>query len=219
MGHYGVYTRLSAYQDWISGVTEGAVRFKDVPPVQLSEQQRLLIDELDRVLDAAKGRIKIFPTFGNQPRISTPYKIKIASELSGHLLLISVVTNGNITQLFPFVDNQLDSSRVEGRITIIPPDELHMHYSTENSPGEEQIIGIVVPDIFHLDKTFDLAKFMTQVDLNPNDMIFNEAEKLEYLIAILDMIIATAKPEKSSDELNLDGWGYDRIVYQVINKN
>jgi secreted trypsin-like serine protease len=215
LGHYSVYSRLSAYQDWIVQETKGGVTFKDVPPVRLSEQQEKLLNELETTLGPAKGRIKLFTTMSDPPKADAPYLVKVASQISGQILLISVTTAGNIIQTFPFVSEQVASAAIREGITDIPPTDLHMHFWTEKEPGEEQLIAILVPPSFPLTSTLEVGKYLAKEGISLNKIELSENDKLEYLISLIGMIKNFEKSAAAGKQSHYEGWGYDRISFQA----
>ncbi len=215
LDHYGVYSNLSAYQEWIDRVTAHAIAFKDVPPVQLSQQQEDLLATMDKLLDPAKGHIKIFASL-KDAKVGTPFTLKVASEVAGRMLIISVETSGNVIQVFPFVKEQIESTEVKpGVMTYLPPADLHMHFYTSKHPGEAQLIAILVPPSFPLGKTLELTRFLAEPGKDLYNVEVNEHEKVEYLMTIIQMIETPAKEGGPGSDANFDGWGYDKITYQA----
>ncbi|MGO9172672.1 MAG: S1 family peptidase [Rhodomicrobium sp.] len=215
LDHYGVYSNLSAYQEWIDRVTAHAIAFKDVPPVQLSQQQEDLLAALDKLLDPARGNIKIFAPLNDNTKVETPFKVQVASRLAGRMLIISLETSGNVIQLFPFVKEQVESTEIKPGITDLPPEDLHMHFYTSRHPGEAQLIAILVPPSFPLAATFDLAKYMAKPGEDLYSIVLNENEKVEYLMKIIEMIETTAKAGGPGSEANFSSFGYDKVTYQA----
>src|SRR5208282_1820676 len=171
-----VYSNLSAYQEWIDRETAHAIAFKDVPPVQLSKQQEELLAALDKMLEPATGHIKIFAPL-KDAKVGTPFTFKVASEVAGRMLIISVETSGNVIQVFPFVKEQIESTGIKPGVTYVPPADLHMHFYTSKHPGEAQLIAILVPPSFPLEKTLDLTRFLAKPGEDLYDIQLNEDQK------------------------------------------
>src|SRR5262249_22043177 len=103
---YGVYTRISHYADWIqnhTGALTGATPAQPAPaaaqlsPVLLQEG----VKQLETLLGASKGRLKIGIRGGNRVRLGQQVIFEASSEIAGRLLILDINANREMTLIYP----------------------------------------------------------------------------------------------------------------------
>lgn len=170
-GNYaGVYTRVSAYQDWIIGRTgplggeagtEPATTARSVAEVEsLLEEMKLLFVEDPRVGQMPLTAMRNDTTRiegGKEPRlvIGDKFAFRVTPPADGKLLLVEINPDLEVTQLFPNRYWREGDEIVKGGQEIsIPVAQLHgfSAFQVHAPAGPHRVLALLLPP------NFDLAK-------------------------------------------------------------
>jgi secreted trypsin-like serine protease len=174
---YGVYTRTSAYADWLKQQSRSAL--DDLSEADVDDGASLgLVQasfaQLDDVLGAVKGRVSISVNVGNTVKLHDAAVFTIKSAVRGTLVLIDINANGEVVQLFPNKFSKAREVGSEAPITI--PDNTSYRFPAQEPAGRGRLVAIVAPKGFdaealvadpaRLDKGFG-------VEANPQSYLMN----------------------------------------------
>jgi secreted trypsin-like serine protease len=218
-GKYGVYARVSGYEDWLATNTGGAIRFETVAATPLSEQQVKLLDQLGRTLAAAKDRLQIFVPRDGKWHLGEVYSLGIMSNVEGRLILIDVGSTGKIKQLFPNRFSGTQNTLRGGDFVKMPDPEVHGFdaFQVTGVPGKGAIIGIVVPSTFPYGDLVGHSDLILGKDKSDKFATINNEDAGSYLIKLVDQIersVEAASRAGRGDQL--DGWSFERVNYEII---
>jgi len=215
-GRYGVYTRISHYEDWIREKTKnsiGAVQVasKTTQPPSLAETQRQLLDQLAEALRHANGKVILTITAGDRAKVGRKYVIDVQSDVSGKLIVLNVDSKGYVWQLYP-TGKSLDRELTAGKMLTIPSEGMGFDYIEVVPPlGMEQFIAFVVPSTFPY-KNLVGSDEVARRGVDPSGKILakipiQERDRGKYLINLVHQVIKTQELEGGVDA-SKGKWAY-----------
>ena len=102
---YGVYTRVSAYREWILRHAPEADRLaneqKPAGAAIADQTLAVALQQLEATFSSAKGRVRVAVSGGNKVRLGELFSFAVSSEVSGRLVLLDVSAIGEVVQIFP----------------------------------------------------------------------------------------------------------------------
>ena len=227
---YGVYTRVSAFADWIqkhTGPLAGAapIAAKDnvLSVAQLDEGLR----QLDGLLGSAKGRVRIGVRGGNRVRLGDKVVFEAASEIAGRLVILDINANREVMPLYP---NRFVAAGTIGRIAAgqrvqVPgPDYPGFDaFEAQEPVGRGLLLALVVPEDFDIERFIvppgQLAKGFAPVN-EPPGYLMRLIRQIELAIALRARSGGgaagggVALGGATADEL--ERWGYAVADYEIV---
>ena len=214
-GKYGVYTRVSAYESWMSQKTAGEVRLSaDFDATPLQEQQIKLLEQLDRILAPSKGKLELYVSGGARWRLNDVITLGIMSGVDGRLILIDIEPNANIRQIFPNKFSGGQHSVHGGKLIKMPDEKTHGFdgFQVTGGRGRGIMIGIVVPSEFAYDDMVGHPELISKEGKSDKVVKIDQDEAASYLIRLVEQLQkAFAAPTNK-----IDNWGYAQLKYEVV---
>jgi secreted trypsin-like serine protease len=224
-GRYGVYTRISHYETWISQqITESAagpveVAARTAAPPSLAETQHQLLRQLDDALGDAKGKVRVSISAGDKARVGRKYNLHIESDVTGKLIIINVDTKGYVWQLYP---NRLTLNSVidAGKPVTVPSKAMGFDYLEVVPPtGREQFITLVTPTSFPYKSLVGSEEVSRRgVSLEGtllSKIPFQEADRGQYLVNLVHEVLKTRELNAREKNGNQD-WAYSTIDFETV---
>ena len=206
---YGIYTRVSAYADWIRkhGGETRAIALDDVdaPTAPSNKAVEAVFAQLAEVLTAAKGRPTIQINGGTKVKVGDLAIFSTSSDITGRLILIDINAKGEVVQLLP---NQFVKSDVifPGKAIQVPGDG-NFNIRVQEPVGRGKLVAIVVPQNFNMD-ALNVAK---------GDKGFVVEAKLSYLQNLIQLIRNAGGAKGFAIEpSSSSGFGFASVDYEVI---
>jgi secreted trypsin-like serine protease len=209
---YGVYTRTSAYADWLRQQTRSALDelteadFDDGASLSLVQAS---FSQLNDVLGAAKGRATVSLNSGNTVKLRDPAVFTVKSSVSGTLILIDINANGEVVQLFPNKFSKAWELAADTAITI--PDNTSYRFPAQEPVGKGRLVAIVAPKAFDADALVaDPGRIRKGfgVEANPESYVMN-----------LIQLIRNAQGSNASGVAEsgpLSDWAVGSADYEII---
>lgn len=225
-GWYGIYTRISAYADWIQSHT-GPLPNKAVPPsvnvasADLQSPQvrftRAAIGQLSEELGPAQHRVRVTLTDGPRLKLNNKYSIEVETDIAGRLILIDVDAAGVVAQIFPnkFTKDEKIWSVAAKQKQLIPPKDNSwgfVGFQAGVPLGRGRIIALIVPDSFPITATVavevstQLSKGLAPVEAPTN-----------YLMNLVDQVSKNVKTgAQGQGSAALPGWALGQLEYEIV---
>jgi hypothetical protein len=219
---YGVYSRVSAYEDWIRQKTNGEVTFVRTPEFSLTELQQSLLNQLDGLLDRASSRLSIGFTRSRAVfKSGDRTRLNIGAHVPGRLILIDIATNGDVEQIFPNKFSGHAHVIDGGTFTMLPDGRKGKYnfdfFSFEGRPGKGRIIGILVPMHFPYESLVANSELLAKGVREDGRILFKREEQPSYLINLVDQaerVIRTRAPTVQKSQVS--DWGYRTLDYVIL---
>ena len=222
-GWYGIYTRVSAYKDWIgqhvasvNAVPKGLVAVASAQPAEARLAfTRAAILQLSEELAVAQHRVKLNLPQGPKVRLGNEYAVEIETEVAGRLILIDIDAAGKVTQIFP---NEFTTS---GNFAVVsanqklrvPPVEGgwgFRAFRAEEPLGSGTLIALVVPENFPFATTVTSAQHLSKTKG------FAAVQEQTYFMNVLDQVVQTAAKTKTQPSgRQLPGWALGFLKYDI----
>jgi secreted trypsin-like serine protease len=220
---YAVYTRVSAYADWIqqhtgplrdasAGVASATTGPTTLTVAQVSEG----FAQLEALLGSTKGQASIGVLGGNRVRLNDRVVFEAKSNLDGQLVILDIDVERKVTRLYP---NQYTAAgeigRVaKGQIVKVPGPNYtgFTGFAAQEPTGKGWLIALVAP----LDVDIELFAAMP-TEVSKGFAPVNEAPS--YLMRLLRQIeLAIGARTKvgvtTADELAR--WSYAVVAYEIV---
>lgn len=219
---YGVYTRVSAYADWIEQHTgKLASAASTMPtsqagdqltPTQLDETLR----QLEGLLGPTKGRVRIGIRGGNTVRLGAEVVFEASSDLDGRLVILDINANRAVTLLYPtkgVAESDLGRIGKGDAVTVPAADDPDLTaFQAVEPTGKGHLVALVVPEDFdigrHAAPKSQRAKGFAAVN-NPPSYIMRLLRQIEKAIQ------SAADAGRSADK-ELSRWGYAVTEYEIV---
>jgi secreted trypsin-like serine protease len=216
---YGVYTRVSHHADWIqkhTGPLHAARSFHDqIPGTALTAAQ---LDEglqdLERLLGPAKGRVRIGVRDGNRVRLGQKVVFEAANDVSGRLIILDINANREVVLLYPnqFVPASRTGSLTPGQPVMVPGPGYpgFTSFQAAEPVGTGVLLALVVPP------DFDIERFAAgNAIVNKGFVPVNDPPS--YLMRLIRQIEVTlASPKHAATGDALKAWGYGTAEYEIF---
>ncbi len=210
---YGVYTRVSAFDDWIrtkTGITKppGPVAGAPTLPPPVAPPSHV------KPTANNKAGLSIGFVQGNTLKPGQSVQFSASTQVSGHLVLIDFTPDGKATQIYPnrrslSASKLSKSNRLEaGRRLVVPdPDNPYegFEFKAEPPTGEGFLLAILS------------AKPLTSVTLPDLPKAMEKADSLEYMSSIVDELKRdlTLATDAGSQGRPQD-WSYVISPYRIV---
>ena len=208
---YGIYTRISAYADWIKrqvgGVRTVSLDEVSTPPSAPNELVDRAFSLLDAALNPAKGRAKVVINGGDKVKVGDAAKFAVTSDIAGRVLLIDINAKGEVVQLSP--NEYSGAKRIEPGSPITVPSDGSFIIRVQEPLGRDKLIAIVVPDAFNMDALQTAKGGMKGLVVEA---------PLPYLQNLIQLIRAAtgAKGLVVEPVGAMPGWGFADLDYEVV---
>jgi secreted trypsin-like serine protease len=211
---YGVYTRISAYADWITRHTGPLDRIRLDEAAAVTAAPNALVDQvfsqLKAELEPALGRAGVSINRGTKVQLGEDAVFRITSQVPGRLLLIDINAEGKVAQLYP--NEFSEGKRLEAGETFTVPDKASYRFPAQEPVGRGKLVALVVPDSFN----------MAALDRARRTKGFGVAAALSYFQNLIQLIrnatgakgfglVATGAGDDS-----LPGWALGDLDYEIV---
>jgi len=211
---YGVYTRISAYADWITQHTGPLDRIRPEEAPAVTADPNELVDkvfsQLKAELEPAQGRAALTINRGTKVQLGEDAVFDITSRVAGRVLLIDINAKGKVAQLFP--NRFSDGKKVSAGETFTVPDNTSYRFPAQEPVGRGKLVALVVPDSFN----------MAALKRARREKGFGVAAALSYFQNLIQLIrnatgakgfgvVATGAGDES-----LSGWAMGDLDYEIV---
>ena len=214
-----VYTRISAYADWLSArvpdLVDRGPRY-DLQDI-IAEYPNAIGQLRDALADApapvsiaiceANARTRC----GNSWRAGDEIVLVIESSQNGKLVLLQEDALGNVTQLIP---NSLSSAMSHAQLSkdvpvVFPPDDSGLVITITGPFGRASLLGVVIPEGADISAVLASDKALTRslVSAYPAGSF----DALEFVGEVAREIVSTLSEELQTDE----SWGMEFVEYAI----
>lgn len=221
---YGVYSRVDGLLDDVRAAAEAAgdrpISAANLPGFQRGIDIRRRSDDILGALRAQFAEVErdVAIEFANlsrpgrTKRVGDAVEIRIASPVNGKLLLIDVLDDGRLTQIFPHaVLGDVSRSVAEGVLARMPPRNSPFEYFVrDRTPG--RLVAIVAPrhaELSFIDQPFDRGARGHNENLRPDGgeiAIHSEVEATNYLMNLVSELNAAGVG---------DDWAFGAVSYSI----
>jgi secreted trypsin-like serine protease len=213
---YGVYTRVSAYRDWILRHVPEASR---APEAQTSagaaiadQALAMVLKELETALVSAKGRVRITVSSGKQVKLGGLFTFNVNSDVSGRLVLLDVNAVGEVVQIFPNVHvTSGDAKFIDKGKAVSIPDATNPAYRgltgfrAVEPLGRGRLIAVVTP------KDASIADIVEEPQRVTKGFA-PEGAPVSYLMNLFQQLIAAA----SARGADARQWALGETTYEIV---
>lgn len=217
--YYGVYTRVSAFADWIqahTGPLKGAAARQTTPqrlsPPQIDEA----LTQLELLLGAATGRVTLGIDKGNRVRLGEKIAFQATSGIAGRLALIDINADGEVTLLYP---NQYTAQgnigRIQPGVQVKVPGEGYGGFTSFEAVepvGKGRLLALVVPEEFDIERYVADRATLTKGFAPRNE----PASVMMRLIAQIEAALGARTRAGTSPADELKRWGYAVADYEIV---
>jgi secreted trypsin-like serine protease len=217
---YGVYSRISAYKDWIfrhvPEVAVAAARIAERPLLATIANPTLAgaLKQLEEALPSAKGRIRVGLSAGHRVKVNSINSITANSDVGGRLVLLDINAAGEVVQIFPnrYVTAEGANLIAKGQ-TVSIPDPANPAYAGTGGfqavkpLGRGRLVAIVAPRGIEISNIVDSPQRIAQG-------FRQESAPVSYLSNLFDALIAaaTSSPREASEQ----SWAFGETAYDII---
>lgn len=207
---YGVYTRISAYRDWIRFHVRDAVFYDATPETDfalMTALHQMMAEKFSDVRERMEMRLTSGPEFSTDDLLT----FEVVSKTPGRLLVLDIDPKGQITQLIPNqYMRETNNEIIVNQAFVVPtrrPSDGMPEFQMPASPdpaGEGRLIALVIPEMVLRETQFEVISprgFQKKPDSN------NYIQNLVNLIE--NQAIAT-------DGSVLAGWAFHSVKYIVV---
>jgi len=218
---YGVYTRISHYADWIqkhtgplTGATpvQPATAAPQLSPVLLQEG----VKQLETLLGASKGRLKIGIRGGNRVRLGQQVIFEASSEIAGRLLILDINANREMTLIYP---NRFVLAGDPGRIRAAQPVAVpgpdypgFTAFQAVEPTGRGELLAVVAPEDFDIER-FAADKAVIGKGFQP---VLDPPSFLMRIIRQIEVALSRGARSGGSERDELKRWGYAIASYEIV---
>lgn len=207
---FGVYTRVSAYHDWIKSIVPEA-QFTDAAPESDVQRLRAVHDGLMQRLAGAPVALELTLLTGPDFIEGDLLEFRIDSDTAGELLVIDISAGGKVTQLFPnpFMASG-QSARIGAGASVTLPSRAYGAFrmpARADPPGEGRLVAFLLPSDIPLPNA-----------LRPSaeDGLATKTDSSAYIIHLLDLIDTYATQTSPSGATHVKpGWGAASASYTI----
>jgi secreted trypsin-like serine protease len=211
---YGVYTRVSAYADWLKQQTRStinAIAEADYDDEASSVLVTAAFTQLDAVLGVTKDRASVTLNKGNTVKLKENAVFTINSSVAGTLILIDINANGEVVQLFP---NKYSKARqIAANSPLSIPDNTSYSLPAQEPTGKGRLVVIVAPESFDANAlvadTDQISKGF-EVKANPQSQsyIMNLIDQIRIAQGLKGFAVKASSP--------LPDWAMGSTEYEIV---
>ena len=213
---YGVYTRVSAFADWIQKHT-GPLRA--APNIELGVGAALTaaqfdegLRQLEGLLGASKGRLRIGVQGGNHLRLGQKVVFEAVSTLAGRLIILDINAKREVTLIYPnrFVE-ETDSGHIAARQQVIVPGPDYRGFTAFQAVepvGRGALLALIVPE------DFDIERFAARKSIVGKGFQPLQAPP-SYLMRLIRQI-ETVRHGTDPRLADIRHWAYHVAEYEIV---
>jgi hypothetical protein len=219
---YGVYTRVSAYANWIqrhTGPIKGAAPMASatnagatLTVAQLDEGLR----QLDSMLGATRGRVQIGLRGQNRVKLKDKVIFEAQSDIAGRLVILDINANREVVMLYP---NKYVASGNIGRIAAgqrvaVPGLDYpgFTAFEAQEPIGKGTLLGLIVPEEFEVERFIAPQQQVTKgfAPVNEPPSYF-----MRFIRQIETALLTNTRAGGAgADELKR--WSYGVVEYEIV---
>lgn len=218
-GAYGVYTRVSAYADWIQKLTGPLTQTTTAvaPPQKLTlAQLQESLRQLEDLLGSARGKIELGIRGGTVVRLGAEVIFEATSQIGGRLLVLDINANLEVMPIYPnqYTGGNLGMIRANQKVLVPGPDYPGFTAFRVVEPvGKGYLLAMVVPEEFDIERIAtpraQITKGFAPVN-NPPSYLVQLIRQIE--IALLGRT-RTGEPVGRSDT---GRWAFVLTPYEIV---
>lgn len=219
-GIYGIYTRVSAYADWIQkhtgplGQTVAAIApAEKLTVAQLDEA----VQQLESLLGSTKGRVDLKIRGGERVRLGAEVVFEADSRIDGRLLILDINADREVTVIYP---NQFVAAGDLGRIragqkVLVPGPEYRgfTGFRAIEPTGVGFLLAMVVPVDFDIERIASPRAGLTKGFMAVN----NPPSYLIQLIRQIELsVLGRNRAGGQANAQDVARWGYALTRYEIV---
>lgn len=212
---YGVYTRLSEFVSWIHDKSGVVLKIRETRTLSLSEQQKELLDQLDRTLRPVSGRLDIYIPGQGRLKSGQFFHLTVDSAVDGRLILIDIRPTGEIRQIVPNAFSK-GPLQIEAAAPVrVPNKRVHGFeaFQAEAAGGRGRIVAMVVPDTFSYDAAVRGPQALSDSAPGSKIIAFDDKTGTAYLTSLVDQVLRTLPAGVTG---KASGWAYGTVDYRYV---
>jgi hypothetical protein len=224
---FGVYTRLSAYADWLRDTT--GLPLEEATPLTMPAANLLTDAESDEAVrqlrdlfGPASGRVEVAieerggRTAGRRIRLGDNFLFRVKSSIPGRLVIIDIDAKGKVTLIYPnrFVReddlgyiNAAESVRIPG-----PGYPGFTHFQAVEPIGKSRLLVLVVPRNFSIERNAARRDVLTKGFAPRNE----PASYLMRLIRQIDVALRLRNRAAGDGEAVELNWAFEAYDYEIV---
>jgi hypothetical protein len=223
---YGIYTRIARFTDWIQRQVGTELRTQDKSEIQQAAEAAEAafltgaLRDLETDLGPAKGKVRVgiqgaTPGSVTRVKLNATYKLEIASEIGGRLILVDIDAVGVITQIFPnkytFAD---DRTRIAAGQTVVLPAPGWEFEAFQAQPpvGGGKLIVLVAPLDFPIITVGEEVREQRSKSVKG---LVPVVAKTNYLMNLLQQVAGYTQRTRQAGGTTAAQWAYDVIDYVI----
>ena len=222
-GMYGIYTRVSAYAEWLRQQIEGfapqTLAAATLVPANLADgpQARVVraaLGQLTEELRVAQHRVRLNLPTGPRARLGEQFSLDVQTDIGGRLIVVDVNADGVATQIFPnqFTRGDRIGAIAAGARLMVPPPVGSwgfLAFRAEPPLGKGRLIAMVVPESYPYTITVASPKSLTKgIGVVPPAPFFMN------LVQEVVQTVAKTRTLPGGDQLK--DWGLGILEYEIV---
>ncbi len=206
-GRYAVYTRISAFRDWIVGIAPAA-KFVSAQPETNRDAVRRIHDAFMTQVGASRDRVSLRLLPGEDFLHGELLEFTVESDIAGRLMVLDLGAGGDVTQLYPNPFSGADGSAgIAAGERVRVPDGAFRMPARADPPGEGRLIAIVMPE--------DAAAPVGYIP-NAADGLQSKEDPVQYAMNLVSVFERLAlEPDGSGGFRVADGWAFTSANYTI----
>lgn len=220
---YGIYTRVARFSDWIRQHVGGDLLVQDQATVLKANDPAEIaflvgaLRDLETDLGPAKGKARItiqgaIPGSVPKVKLDADYKMDVASDITGRLILIDIDAANSVTQIFPnkYTTTEERTRIAAGQRMTLPSVGWEFTAFRAVPPaGPGKLVVLVVPQDFPTITVGEEARQQLSKGFVP------VVAKTNYLMNLLQQIAVYSARGRPAGGANSSQWAYDIIDYVI----
>ncbi len=219
---YGVYTRISAFADWIKshvGALDGIASASVAGRSQGSLTPTELAEALSQLRAAFSGATRIkLDIEGPRPiRLGNEFAFRVRSPVAGRLLIFDINADRKVTLIFPnrFTEGPaLGLVAAKESLTIPGPGYGFTAFQAREPVGQGQLLALVVPVTFDIE-TAGLTHAL-QAEIRTKGFAPVNRPTSYFMRFILQIERAVAGARATSGSGSARQWGLATVPYRIV---
>ena len=224
---FGVYTRLSAYADWLRDATglpldEAAPLTMPAPNLLTDAESDEAVRQLRDLFGPASGRVEVAiedrggRTAGSRIRLGDTFLFRVKSSIPGRLVIIDIDAKGKVTLIYPnrFVrEDDLGFINVAESVRIPGPGYPGFtHFQAVEPIGKSRLLVLVVPRNFSIERNVAPTRVLTKGFVPRNE----PASYLMRLIRQIDVALRLRGRAAGNGEAVERHWAFEAYDYEIV---
>ena len=224
---FGVYTRLSAYADWMreaTGLPLGDAVTLAMPDANLltDAESDEAVRQLRDLFGPASGRVEVAiedrrgRAAGTRIRLGDSFLFRVKSSISGRLVIIDIDATGKVTLIYPnryvreddlgFI-NAAESVRIPG-----PGYPGFTHFQAVEPIGKSRLLVLVVPRDFNIERNAAPTRVLTRGFAPRNE----PASYLMRLVRQIEVALRLRGRDAGAGEAVERYWAFEAYDYEIV---